>query len=93
MNVDHAVEAEWMAWMKQIHVPDVLKTGCFVECKIFKLMSEESEGTTYSFQYFAEKTEQIVLYQEKYGAALQADVHQRYGDKVMSFRSLLKQVG
>ncbi|MGL1888153.1 MAG: DUF4286 family protein [Reichenbachiella sp.] len=92
MNIEGGIEKDWLKWMKEVHVKDVLNTGCFLENKIFKLLSEEEHGTTYSFQYFAKSIEDIQTYQENYGAKLQMDVVTRYGDKVMSFRSLLESV-
>ncbi|UXP33580.1 DUF4286 family protein [Reichenbachiella agarivorans] len=92
MNVEKEIESEWLQWMKETHVKDVMNTGYFIECKIFQLLSEEPQGTTYAFQYFAKSAKDIQTYQDTYGAKLQMDVISRYGDKVMSFRTLLKQV-
>ncbi|MCV9388552.1 DUF4286 family protein [Reichenbachiella ulvae] len=92
MNVDKGIEEDWLNWMKEVHVKDVLATGFFSDCKVFQLMSEEPQGTTYAFQYFAKSAKDIQAYQDQHGAKLQMDVISRYGDKVMSFRTLLKHV-
>lgn len=92
MNVDKEIEEEWLKWMKDVHIKDVIATGYFSDCKVFQLMSEEPQGTTYAFQYFAASAKDIQQYQNEHGAKLQMDVITRYGDKVMSFRTLLKQV-
>ncbi len=27
--LDPAIETEWLAWMQQEHIPEVMATGCF----------------------------------------------------------------
>ena len=26
VGVDKSIEADWLAWMKEVHIPDVIKT-------------------------------------------------------------------
>lgn len=92
VNIDKAVEAEWKAWMKEVHIPEVLATGLFVESKFFRLLQEEPQGTTYSVQYFAESIEKFKEYEEKYAHQLQQEHMQKYGNKAMAFRTLLESV-
>lgn len=92
VNIDAEVEQEWFTWMKEVHVPDVMATGMFVENKVFKLLQEEPQGTTYSFQYFAKSLNNIEEYQQKYAPKLQQDVNSRYANKFVAFRSLLESV-
>lgn len=92
MNVDTSIEQEWLKWMKEAHVKDVLATGLFTASKIFKLLGQEQQGSTYAFQYFANSIEDIETYQQSFGPKLQMDVVNRYGDAVMSFRTLLESV-
>ena len=30
IKVDHDIHDEWMEWMKQTHIPQVLETGLFI---------------------------------------------------------------
>lgn len=90
MNVDLSIEEEWLNWMKNVHVKDVLATGFFINHKIFRLISQEQQGVTYAFQYFANSIEDIEKYQESFGPKLQMDVVNRYGEGVMTFRTLLE---
>lgn len=45
--IQASIEPEWVEWMNKIHIPDVLRTGCFVECRIYKVLGSEG-GTTRS---------------------------------------------
>ena len=42
VNVDEDVLPEWLKWMSRQHIPDVMKTGLFVECKLSKISSRRS---------------------------------------------------
>lgn len=93
VNVEKEMEEEWLDWMKSVHIPDVLRTGMFVENKIFKIMHDSEDGSfNYSVQYFAESMEQIMNYQQNFAPMLQAETQKKYGDRLVIFRTLLKLV-
>lgn len=92
MNVDTSIEQDWLGWMKEIHVKDVMATSLFTDHKIFRLIEQEQQGVTYAFQYFANSIKDIEKYQQEFGPKLQMDVINKYGDAVMSFRTLLEAV-
>jgi hypothetical protein len=46
VNVDEDVAVEWLQWMKETHIPDVMKTGMFLESRICRVLAEEAGGWT-----------------------------------------------
>ena len=93
VNIDVAVEEEWVQWMKDTHIPNVMSTGIFLDNKFYKLLHEVEEGgVNYSVQYFAENMDKIMEYQENYAPALQAEVKEKYEGKYITFRSHLESV-
>ncbi|PIB37150.1 hypothetical protein BFP72_17920 [Reichenbachiella sp. 5M10] len=92
MNVDKRIESDWLQWMKTIHIEKMIATGHFVECKVFELLSDEPQGTTYSVQFFAKNEEDILAFQESLGEQFHHEIISKYGDSVMLFRTMLKQV-
>ena len=51
VNIDKTSETEWLQWMKEVHMLEVMATGMFVESKIFMVLNEElNSGTSYSIQ-------------------------------------------
>jgi len=93
INIEVSVEGEWLNWMKEEQIPDILATGMFVNARIFRLLEvEESEGTaTYALQLMAETKEHLDIFQLKYEPALDAGYAKRYGNKSVSFRTLMKE--
>ena len=53
INIDATIQKEWLIWMKEIHIPKVMETGCFTENKVYRILAEEDGGMAYSIQYFA----------------------------------------
>lgn len=92
VNIDKSVEDEWLHWMKEQHIPEVMETGMFVENKIFRLLQEEPQGSTYSIQYFAKSMEDIQQYQMEYAPGLQKAHTDKYANKFVAFRTLLESV-
>lgn len=89
INIDSVVHDEWLKWMKEVHIPDVLATGMFVESKIARILAEEEGGKAYSIQYFARNMEDYDRYQKEFAPKLQAEHQQRYNGKFGAFRTLL----
>ena len=93
INVTPDIEEDFIAWMKGIHIPEVLETGIFHEHKFFRLLHDSEDGTTnYCIQYFTESIDQMMEYEEKHAAILRAKAQKRYKDKAIAFRTLLETI-
>ncbi len=91
VKVDLDIEPEWKAWMQEVHIPDVMKTGLFTDHKFCRLLEQdESDGITYAIQYFCRNMEDYFTYRDKYAPELQQKHAERYADKFVAFRTLLK---
>lgn len=90
VNVDATVHDEWLDWMRKVHIPDVMRTGCFVESRMLKVLHVEDEGATYSVQYTFLRMSDMEEYRAKHAPRLQKDVYDKFGDKFVAFRTLLE---
>ncbi len=93
VNIDNDVHDDWLHWMKTVHVPDVVATGCFTDGNIFKIMVDEQQGTSYSIQYKANSMDDVNRYLETFAPALREQHTARYKDKFVAFRTLLQHIG
>jgi len=92
-SVDREIAEDWISWMKDKHVPGLLKTGLFDSYRILKVLSHDDEKTfSFAVQYYSKSVENIEEYIEKHAPRLREDVTRRYGDKVVSYRTLLEEV-
>ena len=93
VKVAHEVHDDWMIWMNEIHIPAVMETGFFVDNKFYKvLLQDESDGITYAIQYFCESMGNLQKYQGQHAPRLQKEHIDRYGEKCLTFRTLLETV-
>lgn len=90
VNISPDIQHEWLNWMQEIHVPDVMKTGCFVDSQILRVLFVEDEGSTYSVQYRFLDMSDIERYQKEFAPALQAEHKNKFGDKYVAFRTILE---
>lgn len=90
INIDHDVHDEWLKWMKEVHIPDVMNTGLFVENKICRIYAEEDGGKSYSIQYFAKNWDDYNRYQNEFAPQLQEEHITKYQGKFAAFRTILK---
>lgn len=90
INVDESVEAEWLAWMRKTHIPEVMNTGKFISCRLSKLTSHKEEGSrNYSAQYTCHSKKELQEYQENHAKELQQKSMERFADKMLAFRTEL----
>tara|TARA_B100002019_G_C21179599_1_gene552932 strand:- start:744 stop:1052 length:309 start_codon:yes stop_codon:yes gene_type:complete len=91
-NVENEILQEWLQWMLEIHIPDVMQTGFFLEANINKVMSSNDDGVTYAISYSCESIKKLHEYQLKFSDELQRKHTDRYGEKVVSFRTILETI-
>lgn len=88
-----AIHDEWLAWMQEIHIPEVVATGCFTHHRMVRVLEvDETEGPTYAVQYFTDTLEMYQSYLAKYAPALRKNSINKWGNACISFRSLMEVV-
>jgi len=90
VNIDDSVHDEWLRWMKTVHIPEVMKTGFFIENKICRLLVEEEAGTSYAIQYTCRNMADLETYQRDHSPRLQQEHTEKYKGKFVAFRTLLE---
>ena len=91
IKVTWAIHNEWLVWMQDVHVPEILGTGCFEKHQLLRLLeTDETEGPTYAFQYYAVSKAQYNRYIEIYGPALRQQTMDKWGNNFIAFRSLME---
>lgn len=93
MNVESDIHDEWLDWMRNTHIPEVLATGLFIESKILKLKTPlPDEGVTYAIQYSLRSMDELNTYQKQFAPGLQKKTNDRYEGKFHAFRTVLETV-
>ena len=92
INIDDDIHDEWLDWMKDVHIPDVMNTGMFFDNKICKIHADSEGGQSYSIQYLAKSWDDYNRYQDEFAPELQKDHTEKYQGKFAAFRTILEVV-
>ena len=91
INIHESVHDQWMRWMQEKHIADVLATGKFSSARLVKvLIEEEMGGVTYSIQYTTESKEMLQRYYDEDAPRLREEGQRLFGDKMLAFRTELE---
>ena len=92
-KVEHSIHEEWVKWMKEKHIPEVMSKGFFLKFQFVKVLEvDETDGVTYAIQYYANTKEDYQRYIDEFAAALRQDLLNTWGNKFAGFRSLMQVV-
>lgn len=93
IKVHASINEDWLYWLKEEHIPDVISTGCFTHAVILRLMEvDETEGPTYAVQYHAESKGLYNNYIENHAALMRQKGFDKWGNKFIAFRSVMQVV-
>jgi hypothetical protein len=92
-KVHPAIEAGWVQWQKEEHIPEVMSSGQFSDYKFYRLLEQdESDGVTYIVQYFTSDIHHYNKYIDSFASALRQKALDKWGNKFIAFRTLMQVV-
>lgn len=90
INIDESIHDNWLRWMQQTHIPDMLATGKFSKALMSRvLVEEEMGGVTYSVQYTTDSAETLQRYYKEDAPRLRAD-SKPFEGRFVAFRTELQ---
>jgi hypothetical protein len=90
-NIDESIHQQWLTWMKEEHIPQVLATGKFEKATLVRvLVEEEMGGVTYSVQYKTNSRTALEAYYKEDAPKLRSEALKKFADKVLAFRTELE---
>jgi hypothetical protein len=78
--------------MKRIHVLDVVRTECFSECRIYKVIDSDAADPSYVMHYHCRSLEEYHRYRDNFASALQKEHSDRFAGRFRGVRQLLEEV-
>ena len=93
IKIDLSIEEEWLAWMQNEHMDEVIATGMFDSYSFLELMEPaEEDAKTYIAQYITDSERRYQQYIEEHAPALRQKGIEKFGDKFIAFRTILKKL-
>jgi len=92
-NIEESAQDQWVRWMKEKHIPNVLSTGKFIDAKMSKVLVEEDlGGVTYSVQFTVESKALLERYYQEDAPRLRQEANTLFAGRFVSFRTELEVV-
>jgi Domain of unknown function (DUF4286) len=93
IKTDWSIANNWLHWLLEEHIPEVMQTGCFVKYQVARLLDmDETDGPTFTIQYYADTMEKYNEYIAVYSLALRKKGMEKWGEHFTAFRSLMEVV-
>ncbi|ABQ03879.1 MULTISPECIES: DUF4286 family protein [Flavobacterium] len=92
-NIHESAHDQWLKWMQEKHIPEILATQKFSSARIVKvLVEEEMGGVTYSVQYTTDSKDTLEKYYLEDQPRFDKEALELFADKMLSFRTELEVV-
>ena len=92
-KVDHAIANDWLIWLQEIHIPEIISTGCFSHAPIFQLLeTDEAGGLTYTVQYHTESMSLYNTYIHEHSRVMRQKALDKWGSDCTAFHSIMQVV-
>lgn len=93
IKVSHSIAADWINWLTEEHIVDVINTCCFTHATVLRLLDiDEEDGITYAIQYHALNKKLYEDYLEKHADTMRKKGMDKWGDQFIAFRSVMEVV-
>lgn len=93
IKINPQIEQDWVQWLKQEHIPEVMATGLFTSHQVYRLLlQDESDGITYVVQYAAASPDDYNQYVHQHATGLRKKADEKWGGQYVAFRTLMQVV-
>ncbi|MBS1662938.1 MAG: DUF4286 family protein [Bacteroidetes bacterium] len=83
----------WLEWQLEEQIPAILATGMFDKHQLYRLLEQdEEEGPTFVIQFFTSSLDSYQQFVIEFAPALQQAGWEKWGDRFISFRTLMELV-
>lgn len=91
ITIDTEIHQEWVKWMTETHIPDVMTSGMFLSYRMGRLLNHEhTDAEIFTVQYLAADMEHLQKYLEEFAPALQAEHKKQFEGKYAVFRTVME---
>lgn len=91
INLDEEIAQEWLEWMRNEHIPDLMNTGCFTAYRLARLLDlPDTPGLSFSVQYVCPSRADYDRYLADYAQTMRNRGIERFGNRFHAFRTLME---
>jgi hypothetical protein len=89
--VSDKARGSWLKWVREQHIPFMLKSEMFTKPQVAKVFSnEDQEGTSYSVQFHVTDLITLENWHIKYAKGFEQNFAEKFGSEVIFFATVLE---
>lgn len=90
---DWSIHDDWLQWMKDEHIPEMLATKYFHKSQMVRLLEvNDEDGPTYAVQYYAETKNHFAEFMALAFQGLREKSIAKWGTKLVVFDTIMEVV-
>lgn len=90
-KVNNNIQEEWLNWIKKVFIKKHLDTEIFLEYKLTRILSLDSEdGQTYSIQFSTQGLGPLQKFSALHATAILNEHHQQFAGQYVSFQTVME---
>ena len=90
VSVEESIKLDWLKWMQDVHIPEIMETGIFSKSQINRVVVQGDSDNTFAIAYTCETMKDLHQYQVKFASDLQQKHAALYGAKAVAFRTIME---
>ncbi len=90
VTVEEDIKEDWLHWMRNKHIPEMMSCGIFIKSQIKKVITQRDSENTFAIAYTCSSMKDLHQYQINFSDNLQKEHIARYGDKAVAFRTVME---
>ena len=91
INIHEEIHDQWLLWMNNVHIPEVMATGKFSSARLVRVhVDQPIEGIAFAAQYTADDHDKLQQYYAEDAPRLRQEGLKLWGDKALYFRTELE---
>jgi hypothetical protein len=90
VSVDEKIQSDWISWMLNGHLRDMLSTGCFLGFTFSELHTDAEMGPTYTVQYELASPADFERYEKEFAQQMRQKGAEVFGKKALAYRSTMR---
>jgi hypothetical protein len=92
ININSKIEKEWLQWMKEEHIKDVLDTKYFSDWNLYKVLipSGIENEVSYVIEYITDSIEKYEAYVKNVSKRIQEEHRKKFSGNFTAARSVMQ---
>ncbi len=91
IKAETGIATQWMQWMQEEHLNDMMNTGLFSDYRLCRLLEQdETEGVSYVVQYHCDSVENYQTYVKEHAPKMRQKGINKFGGRFVAFRTVME---